>query len=73
MTSQEKQQYWSQLFEQQAQSGLTITDFCKANKINISTYYNWRQKLTDIPSSPRIHPVVVQGSCKYPVYKTDIT
>lgn len=62
MTSHEKQQHWSQRFEQQAQSGLTITAFCKANQINIGTYYYWKQKLSDNASTPRLHPVVVQES-----------
>ncbi len=60
MTSHEKQQYWSQLFVQQAQSDLSITNFCKAHQINIGTYYYWKQKLSDHSSTLRIHPVRVQ-------------
>jgi hypothetical protein len=66
MTSNDKQQYWSQLIEQQAQSDLSITAFCKANQITLSTYYYWKQKLNDNPPKPHIHPVVVRENLSAP-------
>jgi hypothetical protein len=33
--------------KQQKRSGLTIIEFCRDNKINVSTFYAWRHRLSD--------------------------
>ena len=36
---------WQQIFEQYAVSGLTVTVFCKQQKLNTSSFYAWRKRL----------------------------
>lgn len=37
------QQDWLYTFKQQKESGLTIKDFCRKNKITLSTFYKYKQ------------------------------
>lgn len=37
---------WQQLFKQHASSGLQIVAFCKQQKLNTSSFYAWRKRLT---------------------------
>jgi hypothetical protein len=53
MTVHKKQNYWRSVFQSQRASGLTIVNFCKHQKINISTYYAWRKKLADEAQEPK--------------------
>ena len=46
MDIQHKTQHWKNIFEQQKSSGLCISQFCLDKKINISTFYAWRKRLT---------------------------
>jgi hypothetical protein len=41
----EKCRFWQQVIDAQAQSGLTIHDFCKANRLAESSFYLWRGRL----------------------------
>ena len=41
----EKCRFWQQVIDAQAQSGLTIQDFCKANRLAESSFYLWRGRL----------------------------
>lgn len=47
MNKQQKIKHWKNIFEQQQRSGLTIIQFCRDNKVNISTFYAWRKRLSD--------------------------
>jgi hypothetical protein len=50
-TSDPKQvQHWQNLVESQAQSGLSVQQFCIANNIQPYTFYFWRRKFT--PKEP---------------------
>ena len=40
----EKETYWTQVFQDQKESGLPITQYCKQNGIIESTYYYYREK-----------------------------
>jgi hypothetical protein len=46
MDIQQKKQHWENVFERQQSSGLSIIQFCRDNKISISTFYTWRNRLT---------------------------
>jgi len=37
---------WQQIFEQHAASGMQIAAFCKQQKLNTSSFYAWRKRLT---------------------------
>lgn len=43
---------WRQLIELQQQSNLTIVDFCKQNKLTLSSFYKFRQRLFGKRSEP---------------------
>ena len=45
MVLQEKHQRWLAIFSQQKNSNVSIIDFCRQHKINVSTFYLWRKKL----------------------------
>ncbi|MDP7592443.1 MAG: IS66 family insertion sequence element accessory protein TnpB [Litorilituus sp.] len=47
MNKQQKIKHWKNIFEQQQRSDLTIIQFCRDNKINVSTFYAWRARLSD--------------------------
>ena len=46
MKSNQKEQHWLNVIEQQKQSGLTIARYCKTNQINVSSFYGWKKRLT---------------------------
>ena len=37
---------WQQIFKQHASSGLQIAAFCKQQKLNTSSFYAWRKRLS---------------------------
>jgi len=37
---------WQQIFEQYSASGLAIVAFCKQQKLNTSSFYAWRKRLS---------------------------
>jgi len=47
MNKQQKIKHWQDIFEQQQRSSLTIIQFCRDNKINVSTFYAWRKRLSE--------------------------
>ena len=55
MNKQQKIKHWKAIFAQHQQSDLSIIQFCRDNKINLSTFYAWR-KVSDHfrPSSNKI-------------------
>jgi len=36
---------WALLIDQQADSGLSVTDFCKQHQLGIASFYAWRRRL----------------------------
>jgi hypothetical protein len=46
MNKQQKIKHWQSIFEQQQNSGLSIIKFCRDNKVNTSTFYAWRKRLS---------------------------
>ena len=62
MNKQQKIKHWKSTFEQQQRSGSTIIAFCRDNKVNISTFYAWRKRLSDktLPVKPQqVIPFVI--------------
>lgn len=53
MSQDKKIQYWNNIFKQQAESGLTKAEFCKANNVSISTFYAWSKKLNAVPATKK--------------------
>jgi hypothetical protein len=49
MPKNKKEQYWQRIFQQQAESGLTKSEFCKRNNITVSTFYSRAKKLSSQP------------------------
>jgi len=47
MNKQQKIKHRQNIFEHQQGSGLTIIQFCRDNKVNVSTFYGWRKRLSD--------------------------
>ncbi len=50
MDHEEKYNLWHERFQQQKESNLTITAWCKQNQIAQSQFYYWRKKITASPS-----------------------
>ena len=48
---------WQQIFEQHAASGMQIAAFCKQQKLNTSSFYAWRKRLT----SHTLHAVITDA------------
>ncbi len=44
MTKEERITYWQKLVKEQAQSSLSVTDFCRDHQINRQRFYLWRQR-----------------------------
>lgn len=63
-------QLWTERFRRFAQSGLTITDFCKAEGVRTQAFYHWRAKLANLqtprqsttprPEKPAFLPITLQ-------------
>jgi CRISPR/Cas system endoribonuclease Cas6 (RAMP superfamily) len=62
MNKQQKIKHWKRIFEQQQRSNFTIIQFCHDNKVNVSTFYAWRKRLSDetLPVKPQqVIPFVI--------------
>ena len=44
MTKGERITYWQRLVKEQAQSNLSVGDFCRDHQINPQRFYLWRQR-----------------------------
>jgi len=54
MTREERHTYWKTLIDEQAQSRLPASIFCREHNLKISQFYRWRRKfqnLTPVRSS----------------------
>ncbi len=45
----QKVAFWQARIDAQAQSGLTIANFCKQQKFSIGAFYQWKRKLQTVP------------------------
>jgi|TARA_R110001583_G_scaffold2068_1_gene15219 hypothetical protein len=68
MNKQQKIKHWQIVFEQQQGSGLTIIQFCRNNKINLSTFYSWRKRLLDKP-----RPIKPQQVIPFVIHEQPLT
>lgn len=68
MKKQQKIKHWQAIFEQQQSSTLTIIQFCRDNKINPSTFYAWRKRL-----SGEIPPVKKQQVIPFVIHEQAFT
>jgi hypothetical protein len=62
MNKQQKIKHWQNIFEQQQRSDLTLIQFCRDHKVNVSTFYAWRKRLSDetLPVKPQqVIPFVI--------------
>jgi len=46
-TSEQKTAYWRDVFKRQAESGLSIRQFCSRERISQPSFYAWRRKLPE--------------------------
>ncbi len=44
MTKGERITYWQKVVKEQAQSSLSVTDFCQDHQINSQRFYLWHQR-----------------------------
>jgi transposase-like protein len=49
-SSNRDRQFWQKTIETWQNGGMSIREFCKAEGLQESTFYNWRKKLTDSQS-----------------------
>ena len=68
MNKQQKIKHWQNIFEQQQRSDLTIIQFCRDNKINVSTFYGWRKRLTD-----KAQPIKPQQVIPFVIHEQPLT
>lgn len=59
MRQQTRREHWTNVLEQQQQSGLSIKQFCLGQNISYQTFYYWSKKLTQPEPEPQIQPIVV--------------
>jgi putative transposase len=55
-----KAKKWSELIQQQQQSGLSVTAFCRKHSFSDQTFYNWRKRLAG--SEPVKFALVAAGA-----------
>lgn len=53
---------WRMRLSAHARSGQTVTAWCRANKVNVSTFYAWRNRLAGAASEQRLVPLRVVES-----------
>jgi transposase-like protein len=53
----EKQQFWRLVFEEHAQSGLSVRAFCRQESLSEPSFYSWRRTIRDgeLPSPAQKH------------------
>lgn len=42
-----REKRWAELIRQQAQSRLSVSAFCRENRVSGQSFYNWRKKLAE--------------------------
>ena len=51
-TVSEKHQFWRQVIDGHAGSGLSVPDWCRRRKVSESAFYAWKRKLACEPTVP---------------------
>lgn len=51
MTKGERVSSWQKLVKEQAQSNLSVGDFCRDHQINCQRFYLWRQRFNSQPQT----------------------
>ena len=52
--------HWRELLERQAQSELTVRDFCEFEGVSTASFYNWRRRLAErLDDAPAFVPITV--------------
>lgn len=69
LTNKERAPYWLQLINAWQTSGKKTEQFCKDNKIAVSSFYQWRKRLKpDYPlRSKRVEPAATKRALFVPV------
>jgi hypothetical protein len=44
--NQDRRQFWQMVIETWQNSGMSVSNFCKAEGLSEGSFYNWRKKLT---------------------------
>ncbi len=68
MNKQQKFKHWKNIFKQQQLSDSTTLQFCRDNKINASTFYSWRKRLSD-----KVQPVKSQKVIPFVIHEPPFT
>ena len=53
---------WQARLSAHSRSGQTVTAWCRANKVNVSTFYAWRKRLVGAANTQRLVPLRVVES-----------
>ena len=62
----EKERYWQRRIREAARSGLSIREFCRQRKLNVSQFYWWRHRLTQSrPSRGTAKPGAGDGATSF--------
>ena len=53
--------WWEELVREQADSGLSVTEFCRRKEVQQNTFYRWRRRVTVDPADqePAFVPLAV--------------
>jgi len=60
--SQGAKEQWRARLSAHLRSGQTVTAWCRANKVNVSTFYAWRNRLAGAAGGQRLVPLRVVES-----------
>ena len=56
------EEQWRARLSAHLRSGQTVTAWCRANKVNVSTFYAWRKRLVGVANTQRLVPLRVVES-----------
>lgn len=66
MTRQQRHQRarakWQKLISQQAQSGQTAAEFCRARKLCVPLFFKWKKRLREAPGAETFVEVKVEAA-----------
>lgn len=57
-----RREFWRQMVQRQAASGLSIRRFCRRHDLREPTFYAWRARLSAEAATPDFVPVTVRAS-----------
>ncbi|QDU92266.1 IS66 family insertion sequence element accessory protein TnpA [Lignipirellula cremea] len=57
---EDREAFWRDVVERQAESGLTVAAFCRQEQISPPSFFAWRKKLT-CREKPRFVPVTISA------------